>query len=364
MAELPRSVDELTPAWLTEVLRRRFPETRVEGMEIIEVIRGVGTKVRIHAKYADEAVESCLPCDLCVKGALDSRWRAKYIKTISKCLGADPAAPFLLEARFYEHMTANAAIPLPRCFFAGADGAGQGIVVLDDLVAAEVSFGDPTRPWPTDRVASALGVLAALHAATWGGSLRDYPWLPRSTVLGDFVPVLLSAPHWKTHFLFSGSPTVPAELDDRRRILSAMKALVRQHQNEAVCVTHGDAHIANTYIDRDGSPLFLDWQTVCLGAPMDDVAYFMTGALSISDRRAHERDLISHYLDALARRGAPAPEADVAWNAYRRYALHGFGWVMWTPPMQPWRNVRAMSERHIAAILDLDSIQAVNEWRG
>jgi hypothetical protein len=85
----------------------------------------------------------------------------------------------------------------------------------------------------------------------------------------------------------------------------------------------------------------------------------MTGALATADRRAHERDLLRHYLSALAAAGAPAPSEDDAWAMYRRYSLHGFLWVTTPPVMQSWANVNAMAERHIAAILDLEALDAL-----
>ena len=72
----------------------------------------------------------------------------------------------------------------------------------------------------------------------------------------------------------------------------------------APALSHGDPHIGNTYLDA-GRPAFLDWQGVCIAPPMDDVAYFIGGALSVADRRTHERDLLKLYLSAAAAAGGP-----------------------------------------------------------
>jgi aminoglycoside phosphotransferase (APT) family kinase protein len=149
------------------------------------------------------------------------------------------------------------------------------------------------------------------------------------------------------------------ELQDRRAVVAAFDHMWERHRAEAACLSHGDAHIGNAYLDADRQPTFFDWQGVCIGPPLDDVSYFITGALSIADRREHERALLRHYLAALSTAGAPVPGFDDAWHAYRCYALHGFLWVVTPPLMQPWRNVSAMADRHIAAILELETLSAL-----
>lgn len=102
-----------------------------------------------------------------------------------------------------------------------------------------------------------------------------------------------------------------------------------------------------------------DWQGVCIAPPMDDVAYFIGGSLSVADRRTHERDLLKLYLDAAAAAGGPPVDADAAWLDYRRHHLHGFLWSLTGPRMQPRERVFAMSERHVAAIEDHETLAAL-----
>jgi len=274
----------------------------------------------------------------------------------------DAGRAYQLEAAFYSRMAPTINAPLPTCWFADADSqSGQGIVILDDLVEAGVSFGDPTQPWPVDRVAAALEVQAAWHAATWDKPRSGNPWLPRTSIIGGLTPILFSPLHWNTHFRFPLSPSLPSPLDDRRLVRAALTQMWDRHAREAICLTHGDAHLGNTYITADGQPTFLDWQAVCLGPPLDDVAYFVTGALETAERRACERDLLRHYLRALVAHGVAVPSLEEAWTSYRCYSVHGILWAVTPPIMQTRINVRAMAERHAAAIIDLDGLHAVTE---
>ncbi|MGB8403199.1 MAG: phosphotransferase [Mycobacterium sp.] len=358
---LPRRPEDVTAQWLGIALRHRFPDLTVERVDVVEVIPGTATKIRLRASYSGPGPHP--PESLCIKGGFDRRWYRLAAGSVVKRLRLmDVGRAYQLEADFYKHVAPTMDAVLPNCWFAEANPAsGQGIVILDDLAEVGVSFGDPTKAWSVDRVAAALEVQAAWHAATVGKPLNSYPWLPRESIIGELTPIMFSSVHWNSHFRFPQAPSLPSPLDDRRLVRAAIMRMWERHAREAICLTHGDAHIGNTYTTADGRPTFLDWQAVCQGPPLDDVAYFVTGALETADRRACERDLLSHYLRALAAYGGPVPSADEAWRAYRCYSLHGILWAVTPPMMQSRANVAAMTARHAAAILDLDGFGAISE---
>ena len=108
------------------------------------------------------------------------------------------------------------------------------------------------------------------------------------------------------------------------------------HSATLGCVVHGDAHIGNAYVELNGRVSFVDWQTVAIGHWVHDVNYFLVSALDVPDRRAHERDLLGHYLKTLATFGVTAPGLDEAWSDYRRATVHGFlGWLCDLDQWQP-----------------------------
>ncbi len=123
------------------------------------------------------------------------------------------------------------------------------------------------------------------------------------------------------------------------------------------CVAHADAHVGNTYHDAGGAPRFIDWQSVCLAPAIDDVSYFIGGALSIENRRQSERSLLKHYLDLLAGNGGPRLSFDEAWLGYRAHCIHGFLWVVTPPTMQTPERVAAMAARYVGAMEDHDVLK-------
>src|SRR3546814_19351180 len=66
------------------------------------------------------------------------------------------------------------------------------------------------------------------------------------------------------------------------------------------------------------------------GHHMHDVNYLITTALSIEDRRSHERELLGYYLGRLKAGGVTdAPHFEDAWRDYRRTLVWGvyIGWL-------------------------------------
>ncbi|HYF24376.1 MAG TPA: phosphotransferase [Baekduia sp.] len=342
---LPARVEDLTAAWLSEVLGREVAEVAVP-----EVVLGTATKVRLELTYADDAAVAP-PRELCAKGGLDERLAG---------WGLGPA--YVLEARFFADVAPHLGTGVPRCWFAGVDdGAGTGLVLLDDLAASGCAFGDPTCPWSADLVAAALELLAGWHARTGAPGAPRPAWLTAgAAAVRGTARTFLTREHWEPHFAQEGAPVLPARLQDPERLLRAFEHLWALDDAAAHCVVHGDAHVGNTFVTADGRPGFLDWQTACLGPWSADVAYFVGGALTVEDRRVHERDLLHGYLEALSAHGGPQVSRDEAWADYVRHALHGVLWAATPAVMQPLERIVAMAQRYAAAIEDLEVLDALS----
>lgn len=344
-ASLPRTVEQLTPDWLTSALRRRQPGVTVKEASVEDIIWGTATKVFMRLELDGEP--GGIPERVCIKGGLDERLRE---------FGLDTA--YELEGCFYRDLAPTLGSTVPRSFFADAE-PGQGIVVLEDLTGAE--FGNAREPWSPDRVAEALEVQASWHAPTFGerpGSRFDWLVVGCQAARNALV-VMTDEEHFEPLLSRPEVPDVSGPMADRERVRRAYRELWRRDDEDALCLNHGDAHLAQLYVREDGRPAFLDWQAPCLAPWSHDVTYFMGSALSIEDRRAHERDLLEHYLQALAAFGGPRIAFADAWEDYRRHTLHGFAWLVTPAVMQPPEVVGAMAERYAAAIEDHDPFEAL-----
>jgi aminoglycoside phosphotransferase (APT) family kinase protein len=88
-----------------------------------------------------------------------------------------------------------------------------------------------------------------------------------------------------------------------------------------------DYRLDNMLVDARTSPplvTVVDWQSVKVGKPLNDVAYFLGAGLVPETRRHFERDIVRAYRDALAKAGIDL-EWDRCWDEYRRGTFAGFG---------------------------------------
>jgi aminoglycoside phosphotransferase (APT) family kinase protein len=203
-----------------------------------------------------------------------------------------------------------------------------------------------------------LEELAKLHACGW-----QAPYVPTLTawpgVIRETMDHLLTAEYWEPMLDRELADVVPAALRDAQRVKAALLQMWSAFEGSHRCLIHGDAHLGNIYFEAETRPGFLDWQSPMAGPCFDDVTYCLIGSLSIEDRRAHERELLRHYLDQLAHNGVASPSFDTTWHAYRQQVMHGFMWVSTPPSMQPDDIVAANVERFCVALEDLETLQAL-----
>jgi len=345
---LPQTVEEVTPSWLEAALSARRPGIEVTSFEIVDVIWGTATKVLVRAEYRN-AGPTPPPALLWVKGCLDERVRAHAGGGI-----------FVLEAQFYAELAGDLELPLPEVVFAASDNAKtQGIVVMEHLDGDHASFGEiGGRLMSPDQVAAGLETQARWHGATFGeASAKRFSWLLPAGPFRTFVTKQLTESYWNAQFSLEGAVALPSGLQDRKLLCAGFDRLWRSHDSAVPCLIHGDAHVGNTYLDAAGRTGFIDWQTPCLGPWACDVAYFIASALSIDDRRANERHLLTQYLADLKRFGGPHISADEAWRDYRSNTLYGFAWALTSPSFNSLERTVAMAKLYIAAIEDHEPLK-------
>jgi len=175
---LPLSAAEVDLHWLNEALRAWTPGVEIRDIERRTVLEGTATKILLRVRYRDGVVPGGPPADLCVKGGFNEDMRHAV------------ANAYQIEANFYTHVAHQLNIPLPRCWFACCEPERkQGIIVLDDMVAAGAHFTNLLQPWSADRVAAALETQAKWHGQTWGATPQRYPWFRVGTWVRDVADV-------------------------------------------------------------------------------------------------------------------------------------------------------------------------------
>jgi aminoglycoside phosphotransferase (APT) family kinase protein len=130
---------------------------------------------------------------------------------------------------------------------------------------------------------------------------------------------------------------------------------------------HGDPHLGNLFVDGDEVG-FLDWACVCRGPGLRDFAYFVCSSVDTELRRDEQDALLRRYLEVLAESGAPAPDFDAAFLAYRRFAASGWVAAVATyavgSRMQSLEVGRRAVARANATIGDLDTAGLIRDELG
>lgn len=348
----PNKPADITADWLTEVLAPSFPGTVVTSLHQADILGGTATKVRLVLDYNRAGHEHGLPPTMWAKAGFGGHE-----------LAADMLCFYKAEVNFYAGAAEALDLGLPRCYYAGMDPeGGEALLLLEDLLARNTSFctaGDAASP---DLVAAGLDFQARFHAATWRGEGCDGLAVYPGGLRGILRQVMGDA-HWSKSVAKPRGNVLYEPLRDAPTMRRAVEALWAWDAANAVCRVHGDAHLGNTYVGRDGAPGFIDWQMTGLGHWSFDVAYFISGSLTPDDRRANERDLLRHYLQCLDEYGGLPAVFDEAWDAYRRHQLHGVFHTANADEMYPEETNCTVIERHSIAIRDLDTLDLLFNGR-
>jgi hypothetical protein len=346
---VPDSLEQaLSPQWLTAALQQRFP-----GVEISAVIPGpVVDRISTNARFAIECtngVPDGLAPALCVKGYFNEIGRAaRYI-----------GAP---EAYFYRDLAVATGVHTLRSVYADIDPpTGHGVVITEDVVSQGGTFLDGNSPYTPDQTAHTLAEFARLHATTWADPrFADAQWLaPRLGRVLDVWGLSSTIDIISANFEGPNGQRMPDEIRDAHRLVEAYRGLIALTAADTTtkpwCVIHGDAHVGNLFLGADQIPSLVDWQLVQRGMWYLDVGYHIASTLTVSERRHAERDLLRHYLDALASHGVTPPPWDQAWRAIAVGMAHGF--FLWgITTKQPPAVIAILLHRLGTAVADHDAL--------
>lgn len=306
-AHLPLSLDEVTAEWLTHALAAQFPGAVVAGVRREREFFGTAASARLHLRYAPGSAPG--PSSVHVKGGFDDTWRKRVWMALQQ------------EVRFYNDFAPDVALNLPRSYHAALDESPQGILVLEDLAARGVSFGQNLLPVTADHVASVLEEVATLHADWWGSprleAIRSWAQPQRT-----FLKYLFRPKHWELLADWTNGDLLVEAVGSANNAILALERLWAWCDEQPATLVHGDLHGGNIYYEPDGRPGFLDWQLTFGGTYSHDMAWIIVTALEPAQRRAHERELVQTYRDALRTAGGPAPALDDMWLAYRKQMAH------------------------------------------
>lgn len=299
---VPETLAGITPEWLTAALAEaavlRGGRVAAAHSERIGQLYGfTGMVGRVRLRYEDSKGDG--PPSLIAKlpmardaasayRALQERDVARRLRYFERCAR---------EVAFYQRIGAAFA---PGHYYSAVDDESRRVVLLLEDVSGGRQ-GDVLRGCSVDDAARMIDALAPFHASWWGErpGTRGFPsWeddpSTRQKRFAAQIDSVLATP---------GPPDVLRILD---RLRSRLGALTETLTARTQTLIHGDLHLDNViFAGARGSRPFiiLDWQTASVGPPAWDLALFLTGSLSVGDRRAAEDELLDRYVTLLATHG-------------------------------------------------------------
>lgn len=305
MANIPASIDDVTPAWLSEVMG--IPITAATPTRI-----GVGIGVSSALYRVTLTGEGECPRSVVVKlPALDEA--AVFTSTVLRM--------YIREVGFFEHLADQSPIRVPEYHHGQVDEeTSRFVVVMEDL--GGLRMVDQLAGMAIADAERAVDELAAWHAQWWGkaDALAESGMV---VSLGDPIyPAILPMVFGEGWAKVTDEMDVqPAILDVGPRFADAIAGLLSDLNTGPRTMTHGDYRADNILFADDGSLALLDFQLIGSGAGSYDLAYFVTQSLDADVASANEKALFERWTTGLRERGIPEGDLDGMWEQYRKAAL-------------------------------------------
>jgi aminoglycoside/choline kinase family phosphotransferase len=317
LKQIVTGADQLTPDWFTTVLAdagaadgARVTDARVESV-------GAGLMARMVRAELSYDTYTEAPSSVVVKFPTDDQGSLG----LALAMGM-----YELEVHFYQDIAPLLeSISVPNCYLAELDDdSGMFTLVLEDL-SARTRPGDVLTAASAEECAAVLAELVKFQAPLWNSDeLQRLEWLTDTRrTLGVFDSLPMGLEPFIARF---ADKLDPEHVKLFESVMPHSGAWVRRWKAPTV-VQHGDFRSDNILFGTAGdgaAPVtVIDFQTVRLGPPGLDPAYFLGSSLPTDQRRELERDLIIDYHRGLVAAGVEGFGFDACWSAYREGAMYG-----------------------------------------
>lgn len=353
---IPRYPADVTCEWLSAVLSAGGRPVGVSRVDVTAIGTGqTGATFRVSAGYANNP--GGLPDTFVLKlPAQDDAVRDRV--TIG----------YRSECAFYASVADRVRVPTPRCFHCeiSQDGAEYALLLADQAPAVQ---GDQIAGCGGQAARLAVTALAGLHGPSW----CDPFWL-------DFPGIAFARPDEASAQGLGEVARMSADitldkLGDRmsaidRETFSTAMGLVTPwllSEQDRFALLHGDYRLDNMLFDPDMSRVsVVDWQTLGVGLPGRDLAYFTATSLESQLRSAIEEDLVDAYHRTLLSYGVTGYDRETCWRDYRlgvpqALLISALGFAFATATERGDDMMLTMLRRGCQAIRDLEVVELIGQ---
>jgi hypothetical protein len=362
LVPIPRHAADVTSEWLSAALGADVTEVGVAPIGTGQT----GATYRVRATYATEryAMEGDLPDTFAVKlPALDDTVRERV------------APGYLSEVEFYTDVADRMRIPVPRCFYSAiSEGGADFVLVLADMAPAVQ--GDQIAGCAPREAQLAVQALAGLHGPSW----CDPGWLGLSAISMPKPGDEAAANGLGEVSVMAADITIDKlgarmSAQDRDTLRAAMGLVTPWllAEPKRFALMHGDYRLDNMLFDMHVDPdrtrvTVVDWQTMGVGLPARDLAYFTATSLAPEVRPQIEQDLVGRYHQALLGYGVTDYDADTCWRDYRLGVMQaplitGLGFAFAASTERGDEMILTMLHRGCRAIRELGTLDLISSYQ-
>ena len=350
---IPHGPEDVTAAWLGSVL-----SADVSDVEVTAIGTGqTGATYRVSATYPTP--EAGLPKSFAVKlSAQDDAVRERV------------ALGYRSEVEFYSRIADRMRIPVPQSFHCDISEDGADVVLLLGDMAPAVQ-GDQIAGCTEQEAKLAVEALAGLHGPSW----CDPEWMDLAAIvmpkpgddeaakgLGDISKMAADIVIDRL-----GARISPEDQETLVASMASVTAWLRA-EPKRFALMHGDYRLDNMLFDPDRTRItVVDWQTVGIGLPGRDLAYFTGTSLEPGLRADIERGLVETYHQALTAYGITDYDIDTCWRDYRLGAVQvpllvALGTAFASTTDRGDDMMLAMLSRGCQAIRDLETLELIASY--
>jgi aminoglycoside/choline kinase family phosphotransferase len=311
---VPASLAALDASWFTDRLRAAGVmqgAVRAVSFSPLAIAGAAGALARAELQY--DAPETAGPRSLIVKGAGESENQ----QVMDAAMGLSAR-----EQLFYSQIAPVIPVATPRCFFADEVGGRQPLL-LEDL--AHLRAGDQVTGLALADAERLVDLLADLHARYWGAELpggdpdRLISWT--DPAIAGMLTALICSGVSTLRERYAGR--VPdGILDDVAAAAPEWAAVLARCAEGPQTFVHNDFRLDNIFFDADGEPVVIDWQLAGRSRGTQDLAYLLSGSMTIDSLRTSWSDLVGRYHARLLANGVTGYGLEECTRHYRQSLLY------------------------------------------
>ncbi len=303
--DFPRTVDEITPEWLTNVLRENgaISNSVVESF-VLEEFDGQGNWSEVRRLVPEySAPEPDGPRSMIAKIGLQSE---EIIQ--NPAIRHEVAVAYEREARFYQDFAAGCGLNTPKHYFSAHDPeTAEAIYLLGDI--GHLRAVDRADGCSLDDGRAVFLSLANMHRTSWESEqLARQPWIRNYGTNASPKVVQQWLAQRIDSFFELGGNSVPKGLESiARKFLPKLIDVAAEIVTAPVTLSHGDFQLSNMFfddsLDIENRIVVFDWQSPGLVRCSEDVSIFMSTSFDVASRRAYEQQLLAEYHSVLLEGG-------------------------------------------------------------